>query len=329
MPPGAEPASRSYRTGHENATPGRRGLLGGVVAARLAHDTARWLPYAVSLLFHAALLAALLLLRTSHGSAGSAEPIIANAELLAAPGGVIYPDPPLPELNVPVSPQPLDVAPPRWDEPSELISVVATEDPTAGANLGAGIPAAGPLDVHDDLAGLPAAGPKAEFFGQEGTGYKIIYVVDRSGSMIDTFEAVKRELKRSIARLSHVQSFHIIFFSGGEPLEKPPKKFVRAIETRKNEAFRFLDRMVPVSEGGTDPTQAMRRAVQMQPDLIYLLSDGGFSPDLLVKLRRWNKDKAVRIFTIGYGFELEPGLLRRIAEENGGEYTLVPEDSLP
>ncbi len=294
---------------------------------RFGHSSFRWIPYAVSLLFHVGLLLVLLLIRAA-GPLAAEERVVPTAELIAAPGGKIYPELEQPKLHFNEEPEPVLTASPQHEPSVNLLSEIATRSSTNTPVIGMGITSAGPLDEYGLKAGSLGAGPKSEFFGHGGSAYKVIYVVDRSGSMIDTFDGLKRELKRSIEKLSHLQSFHIIFFSGGTPTEKPPKRLVRAIEVRKKEAFGFLDATVPVSEGGTDPALAMRRAIEMQPDLIYLLSDGGFSADLLVKLRRWNEGKKTRIYTIGYVFELEPGLLRRIAEEHGGEYRFVSEDEL-
>ena len=46
---------------------------------------------------------------------------------------------------------------------------------------------------------------------------KIVYVLDRSDSMCDSFHFVKYELKRSVGELSDSYKFHIIFFSSGPP----------------------------------------------------------------------------------------------------------------
>jgi len=52
------------------------------------------------------------------------------------------------------------------------------------------------------------------FFGGGGKAYNIVYVIDRSGSMIDTFDAVRREMKRSIYGLEEAQNFSCDFLLG-------------------------------------------------------------------------------------------------------------------
>jgi hypothetical protein len=177
------------------------------------------------------------------------------------------------------------------------------------------------------LAG-DAAGPRSEFFGHRGRGRRVVYVIDRSGSMLNSFEYLRRELKRSIRKLSYRQrqEFHVIFFNAGPVIESPPPKLVPAIRVYKDKAIEFLDQIVP--EGGTEPGPAMQRAFELKPDLIYFLTDGEFDPVLLEHLARWNRDHKVKIFTIAFVFEGNSELLKRIAKENGGEYRLVDEHEL-
>lgn len=178
------------------------------------------------------------------------------------------------------------------------------------------------------LTGGQGAGP--QFFGLGGNARgvrSVVYVVDRSGSMLDTFNHVRAELKRSIGALRRSQKFHVIFFNAGEPLENPPGKLVSAIEAQKTTFFEFLNGVFP--EGSTHPERSMRRALALEPDLIYFLTDGEFDRSLLAKLNEWNKDHKVRIFTIAF-FDSSGALqLEQIAREHGGEYKFVSEHDLP
>ena len=174
-------------------------------------------------------------------------------------------------------------------------------------------------------------GPGPEFFGAGGSSARgarrIVYVVDRSGSMLDTFEYVAEELKRSISALRRSQKFHVIFYNSGKPLEAPPGRLVSAIQAQKDRFFAFLADVMPA--GGTDPIPAMGRALSNEPDLIYFLSDGQFEATLLDKLDAWNKERRTQIFTIAYVDRTGAELLERIAREHGGEFKFVSEDDLP
>ena len=62
------------------------------------------------------------------------------------------------------------------------------------------------------------SGRGSGFFGAGGEARKIVYVVDRSGSMTDSIDYVKFELKRSIGELGEEKEFHVIFYSSGPPV---------------------------------------------------------------------------------------------------------------
>ena len=230
-------------------------------------------------------------------------------------------------VNVP-KPQEARFAPKKFDQLSELATMKKPELPIIGIGAGGGDPARYAMNVD--------FGTGAEFFGLGGPARgtrKIVYVVDRSASMIDTFIYVQAELKRSISALRRSQKFHVIFFNSGDPLESPPRRLVSAIEAHKEQFFEFLDGVVP--RGGTKPERAMRRALGMGPDLIYLLSDGLVSggvdshPSLHRKLHEWNRNRRVRIYTIAYLDQTGSALLEKIAREHSGEFKFVSEDELP
>ena len=220
----------------------------------------------------------------------------------------------------PVSARP---APKKFTELSELTAVKKPDLAIIGIGAGGGDFSRYGLTV--------GGGPGPEFFGlgQSARGArKIVYVVDRSGSMLDTFVYVQAELRRSIAALRRSQKFHVILFNTGDPLENPPKRLVSAIDAHKEKFSEFLDGVTPT--GGTKPEAAMRRALALEPDLVYLLSDGiDFQPSLLERLEEWNRGGRVRIYTIAYLDQAAGELLERIAREHHGEFKFVSEDDLP
>jgi hypothetical protein len=177
--------------------------------------------------------------------------------------------------------------------------------------------------------GATQAGPTFFGIGSKARGARrIVYVVDRSGSMMDTIGAVQKELKRSINALRRSQRFHIIFYNAGEPLENPPKRLVSAARVHKEEADRFIDSVQ--AQGQTNPLQAVRRAFAVKPDLIYFLSDGEIpvAKELLTLLDELNSRREVRIFTIAYVNLRGAELLETIAREHNGEYRYVSENDL-
>ncbi len=177
-----------------------------------------------------------------------------------------------------------------------------------------------------DLARLQPSAPVTKFFSATGNAYNIVYLVDRSASMIDTIEPLKRELKRSIDMLQPMQKFQIIFFSAGRPVEGPANGLTWATTRNKQRYKKFIDSIK--AEGQTDPRWALQRALQLKPDLIYLLTDGVFSEKIAKKIIKWAKQHNVKINTIAYLREIGSKRLMEIAEQTGGVFRFVSEDQL-
>jgi hypothetical protein len=178
---------------------------------------------------------------------------------------------------------------------------------------------------------LPAAGPAAgaevTFLGIKGTASrKIVYIVDRSGSMSDSIGFVKHELKRSIGNLDEAQEFHIIFYSSGPPVEMPTRRLVAATKRNKQLAFEFVDSVIP--QGETDPSKALERAFACGAELIYLLTDGEFDKAIVDLVRRANVGHKVTVHTIGFLYKSGEAILKQIAEQNSGNYRFVSEQDL-
>ena len=162
---------------------------------------------------------------------------------------------------------------------------------------------------------------------------QVVYLIDRSGSMQDTFDSVRKEMLKSIGMLDERHSFHVIFFAEGTPKENPPRRLVKADETARNEAAAYLRSIRP--QGQTDPIPAIKRAFEVlaqapqnERKVIFLLTDGDFPNNdrVLQEIRTLNTDQTVRIFTILHRFNVPSALkvLRQIAQENGGLSLFVP-----
>lgn len=219
------------------------------------------------------------------------------------------------------------------DDPSA--SIMPPDEP-APLTAGPGLATAGGGEGTPGFAGVAAGVRGSAFFGQRGDAYKIVYVIDTSGSLGWMFEPVQHALIESIDHLRPTQSFHVIF-AGQTPVELPERKLVPAIAYYKEPAEKFIRELVPAMQ--CDIVAAMQRAFAVQPELIYLLTDGDFGlagSDLLERLNKWNADRTVRITTIGFGVRLErtevagrpvgESLLREIAREHGGNFRWVSPD---
>lgn len=167
---------------------------------------------------------------------------------------------------------------------------------------------------------------KASFFGVEAKGYKFVYVVDASGSMFGRrFSKAHAELVASLMALDEHQSFYVIFFNSTDypqyyPLPEAtlapvsPKNLQKVIEWMGTGVTPF---------GETIPNSAISRALSLQPDAIFLLSDGEFSESAAYVVRQENY-RNVPIHTIAFESELGAFSLSQIARMTRGTYRFVP-----
>ena len=173
---------------------------------------------------------------------------------------------------------------------------------------------------------------RTSLFGTSGEGYKFVYVFDRSGSMggsgTRSLRAVKKELQKSLANLDTVHQFQIIFYNDTVRVFNPtgtPGRLPFATEQTKNEALRFIHSTS--AEGGTRHEDAIKMAIRLRPDVIFLLTDGDeprLSRRQLESIERQAAGITINTIEFGPGPEpATPSFLKTLAEENGGQYAYV------
>lgn len=122
----------------------------------------------------------------------------------------------------------------------------------------------------------------AEFFGVKAGGRRFVFIVDSSNSMRgDKFQDAKEELMYAVRRLDKQQMFYVIFFdndalcmfsdAGKEAEARPVPASIANIRKLEN----WLKTVE--NERRTDPYDAVKIALKMRPDAIFLLSDGQFT----------------------------------------------------
>ncbi len=286
------------------------------------------LPWGVSVVFHAGVFLVLLFLFTASAIVEDPEAeriIIPDARLSEDPGAMIDPGQQNVELQAERTQRRTKKHKYRKQPAKDMLADVSSKKQSDLKIIGIGMGAGGGPSAYD-LSTDGGEGPKASFYGSGGNAYKICYVIDRSGSLLDTFDYLRDELKRSIRSLKPQQQFHVIFFTGGRPEEMEARKLVYATPGNKQKAFKYLDGVVP--GGQTAPGAALERAFKYHPELIFLMTDGDFSPDVLDRLRKLNRDKKIKINTLSFVFKPGEELLKQIAKEHGGTYRHVDEDDL-
>ena len=183
-----------------------------------------------------------------------------------------------------------------------------------------------------DLAGDSTGDQGTEFFGVQGTGNKFVFVCDCSGSMSGLkWSELNRELSRCIGDLSAGKAFYVIFFDGEmhamfEPFAREPA----LLDATSENVERAQQWIASKSLGSnTSPCDSMKFAAKLEPDAIFLLTDGEFSDYTAPYLRDFNKKRAAKgkpkvvVHTIGFFSQKHQLVLERIAKDSGGTYRFV------
>ncbi len=128
----------------------------------------------------------------------------------------------------------------------------------------------------------PAAARAVSFAGVKAhAARRIVYVVDASGSMVNSYAFVRARLIQSINRLSPTQRFTVVLARtrpGATSMEFLPglngNQYMRGIPSNKGHAVDWLREIVV--GGRSSPLQGLEAALALepQPDLVFLLSRG-------------------------------------------------------
>jgi hypothetical protein len=164
---------------------------------------------------------------------------------------------------------------------------------------------------------------QVSFFGATSYTKRVVFVVDNSQSMKGKkFERCKEELLTAVSNLSPRQQFYVIFFSDKEHpmLEPDAPKDPLNLDTKSWESFhRWVDDLE--LKRGTRAKSALVKAFELEPDVIFLLTDGQFTDKTYDYLMGLEETK-VKIHTIGFQARAAGAeVLQAIAKKFGGEYT--------
>ena len=325
VPTGAPPPPPPAQAAEEPVEePYHQDAMMGVMAALM--------PWVLSLFLHAGIVVILAFLTILSYSTKVAEGVtVPDANLSKRPGSKLNPARRQSKLRT----KSMARTAHNWAKRSDTLNTDQgrTKDPVPlhGLEGGAGVGDAGDFGMQSGAGGAP----RSRFMGTGGNAYHIVLVVDRSGSMFDFFDCVRREMNKTITQLLPTQTFHVILFVRGldsKRDENPPRRLVNATVHNKREALEFLKGVS--CEGGqpTNPLGGLKRAFDIlahppndKPGkIIYLLTDGEFhdNDEVRRKIRQWNKKGDVRVNTILYavrGDDIQKAL-EQIATENGGTF---------
>ena len=186
---------------------------------------------------------------------------------------------------------------------------------------------------RDDGFFLLLVSPKTKLEDEEILDKDIIFVLDTSGSMAgEKIEQAKGALEYCINRLRPDDRFALITFSS--EVHKFQDKLVSG-RLAKRQSLEFVRSIK--AKGGTNIDAALKEALSFQHDTdrpmnIVFLTDGlptvGATDVKTILANVGEKNKGVRIFSFGVGYDVNTFLLDKIAERRRGvsDYIAPDED---
>ncbi len=197
-------------------------------------------------------------------------------------------------------------------------TILTADGPKVRSKAAADLEATKTVDLYgsEDWTRLPAW-EQTSFFGVRAKGKVFVFVIDCSGSMGGgRLARAKSELRRTIAQMRFPQKYLVIFYNDSTQIMPGgvPRSADYAAQTTLENWLGRID-----AEGATQPRDAMRLGIGLQPDAIFLLSDGEFPRGAVEEINARNQ-KPVPVHCIDLGNGAGTEGLRRIAEHSGGRY---------
>ena len=220
---------------------------------------------------------------------------------------------------------------PEQASPGVAAASAQSRDASSGKS-GGGDPGSG-HGRGDGSAGMGGHGQGGtSLFGIWDSGERIVYAIDRSSSMqhYEKLNAARQELEASIAQLDESFEFQVLYYNQHvQPLNLPGTRgLIRASSFNKNR-IRSQIRLI-TAEGGTQHRAALQAALDLNPTVLYFLSDAeseGLTPAEIAKLGQLLHGRT-RIHCIQ--FVARPGeiadaehWLARLAYATGGRFVHV------
>ncbi len=211
------------------------------------------------------------------------------------------------------------------DGSEALDATLASDSEASGGNTGGGVgSAANALSATMKKRG-------AAFFGAYAEGKRFIFVLDSSRSMLqdDRWTYACNQLIDSLNGLQPEQEFYVICFDAQTTylFNIPPSrvKFFKPDDKTLPRVKRWL-RSHELGRA-TMPAEALQNALSLEPDAIFLLSDGELQDNSVGMLRMINgfssAYRQIPIHTVHLFSDEGRETLQLIARENSGTFTPV------
>lgn len=182
---------------------------------------------------------------------------------------------------------------------------------------------------------IPWDEPRPSFYGMTIYAKRVVFVIDRSGSMASSVAGETRlakaqqEIQKAIKALTDSDFFNIVAFD--HRMEVFKTKLIQATDANKKEGIRFAYGLEP--RGETACYEPLKMGLEASPDLelMLFLSDGepnaGALPDpsaIVVAISNHNMTQRTTIHTLGIDArDKHEAFLKNLAEKNLGKCLLI------
>ena len=167
------------------------------------------------------------------------------------------------------------------------------------------------------------------FGSPAAAGYDFVFVIDRSKSMgeegLGALSAAEKELTAALAELQPHHRFQVIAYHQ-QPTYVGARSLLPATDENKRAMQTFFQELL--AHGGTQHATALLAALRLDPDVVFLLTDGG-DPYLTANeidyiSRRARGKSTIHCIQFGFGsLRDDNDFMRRLASRNGGSYGYV------
>jgi len=128
--------------------------------------------------------------------------------------------------------------------------------------------------------GAGSSDGKPKIWGLDGKGKNHVFIIDRSGSMglrgrtKTRLRGAQDVLMTFISGMRDDAKFSVIFYDTRLEMLPPSGALIEANAANRNKAIAWINRIGV--RGGTNPMPALKAAIKMKPDTIWLFADARF-----------------------------------------------------
>ena len=169
---------------------------------------------------------------------------------------------------------------------------------------------------------------------------RIVFLVDASGSLVDSLPQMLAWLKQALQTIEPHEQFAIYFFKADKPIAIKPEGLVspkRDILAQIEENWLSPDAAAVFPSGRSNPTLAIQQAMSLNPTDLYLLSDDAFAKhkgdttaqQAIEIVKQTIGEQDVRVHGVQFFYRSDQSILETLANQYKGTYEFVRERIVP